>query len=134
VRYEITTAGTYYFRVTSAFWDSSLNYSFQLKDIGVDDHADTFAGATVLTLGTAASGNIETTGDLDFFAVDLAANTSYSALSTGSSLTVTVYAPDKTTVLSSGTGTRTFTSTAAGGTHYVRVQSTSWTAYTIKVQ
>ena len=134
VRYEFDTGGTYYYRVTSAFWDSSMNYSFRLQDLGVDDHADTFTGATVLTLGTAASGTIEVSGDPDFFAVTLAAGTSYTVTTTGSSITATVYAPDKTTVITSGSGARAFTSSAAGGTHYVRVLSSSVGAYTVKVQ
>jgi hypothetical protein len=137
VRWELNTEGTYYLRVVAVDWFTSTGYSYQLMDLGVDDHSDTFTGATVLMLGTAAGGNIETGGDADFFAVSLTASTSYTVTTTGLSNTITVYAPDGTTVLSTGASPRSFTSTAAGGTHYVRVLSSSATAtgsYTVRVQ
>ncbi|ATB31717.1 trypsin inhibitor-like cysteine-rich domain-containing protein [Melittangium boletus] len=136
VRRKFTTGGTFYIRVVAASaWNPSVtNYSYRLQDLGVDDHADTFSGATVLTLGTATSGNLEFSGDVDFFEVNLAASTAYTVTTTGISTTLTVYAPDKTTVISSGSSPRAFTSNAAGGAHYVRVSGSSTGAYTLKVQ
>ncbi|WP_224367490.1 PPC domain-containing protein [Hyalangium versicolor] len=130
---KFPTAGTYYVRVYAG--SGSGAYSFRLNDRGVDDHSDTFTGATTLTLGTALAGTIEISGDADFFAVSLAASTSYTVTTTGISTTITVYAPDMTTTISSGSSPRSFTSTAAGGVHFVRVQAASATgAYTVKVQ
>ncbi|WP_395833893.1 PPC domain-containing protein [Cystobacter fuscus] len=136
VRWRPTTGGTFSYRVVAASgWNVSYtSYSYQLQDLGVDDHADTFSGATVLTPGTATSGNLELSGDVDFFEVSLAASTAYSVTTTGSSTTLTVYATDKTTVLSTGASPRAFTSNAAGGAHYVRVSGSTTGAYTVKVQ
>ena len=102
---------------------------YELQDLGLDDHADTFSGATVLTPGTATSGNLELSGDVDFFEVSLAASTAHSVTTTGISTTLTVYAPDKTTVISTGASPRAFTSNAAGGAHYVRVSGSTTGVY-----
>jgi hypothetical protein len=136
VRWEFTTGGTFYIRVVATGgWNVSYtSYTYRLQDLGVDDHADTFPGATVLTLGTATSGNLEFPGDVDFFEVNLAASTASTVTTTGLSTTLTVYAPDKTTVISTGSSPRAFTSNAAGGAHYVRVSGSSTGAYTVKVQ
>src|SRR6218665_3379333 len=136
LRRKLTTGGMYYIRfVANTGWNISYTrYSYLLNDLGVDDHADTFVGATVLTLGTATPGNIEYSGDVDFFQVNLAASTSYTVTTTGISPTLTVYAPDKTTVISTGSSPRAFTSNAAGGVHYVRVSGSTTGAYTVKLQ
>jgi hypothetical protein len=135
VIYRFANAGTYSVKLYAGSANYSYGaYSFRLGDRGVDDHSDTATGATVLTLGTATAGNIELPADLDFFAVELAGATAYTASTTGITTTLTVYAPDRTTVLSTGASPRAFTSTAAGGTHYVRVQSTSSGAYSVRVQ
>jgi hypothetical protein len=133
VIYRFAAAGTYFVKVHSGSTGYG-SYSYRLNDRGVDDHSDTATGATVLTLGATTAGKIELIGDLDFFAVELVAGTSYTASTTGISTTLTVYGPDQTTVLGTGTNTRTFTSAAGGGTHYVRVQSASSGTYSVKVQ
>ncbi|MDY7229149.1 pre-peptidase C-terminal domain-containing protein [Hyalangium rubrum] len=132
---RFTAAGTYFVKVISG--NSVLGpYAYRLNDRGVDEHSDTFTGATALTLGTATAGNIQIASDLDFFAVNLASSTGYTLTPTGIALTLTVYAPNQTTVLYTGAGPATFTSTAAGGTHYVRVQgaASGTGAYTVTVQ
>ncbi|WP_224363903.1 PPC domain-containing protein [Hyalangium versicolor] len=135
VRWEIANAGTYYLRAVVTTWAATDAYTYQLQDLGLDDHADSISGATVLTLGTATAGKIETTGDVDVFAVTLAANTSYTVSTTGISTSLRVYAPDGTTVIVSGSSPRTFTSVAGGGTHYVQVTGASGTgSYTVRVQ
>ncbi|WP_224241928.1 pre-peptidase C-terminal domain-containing protein [Hyalangium gracile] len=135
-RYLFATAGTYYARAVAANWSTSNTYSFQLLDLGTDDHSDTTTGATALTLGTAVSGSIEVVGDVDFFSMGLGSGTTYTVITTGISTTITVYAPDRTTVLSTGSSPRTFNAVSGGGTHYFRVQSASSTtgAYTVKVE
>ncbi|MBN1210690.1 MAG: PPC domain-containing protein [Myxococcaceae bacterium] len=137
VSWEFSTGGTYYLRaVTVGSWSNgSIGYQYWLRDMGVDDHGDTFATASVSTLGVSAPGNIEFSADLDFFALSLEAGTSYTVTTTGSSTTLTVYGPDQATVLATGSGPLTFTSGAAGA-HYIQVQGvgTATGAYTVTVQ
>jgi hypothetical protein len=132
---RFATAGTYYVRLISGS-GAYGNYSYRLNDRGVDQHSDTFAGATVLTLGTATPGTIEIAGDLDFFAVNLVSGTSYTVTPTGITLSILVYAPNQSTLLYNGAGPGTFTATGGTATYYVRVTgaSSGTGAYTIKVQ
>jgi hypothetical protein len=136
--YRMTTAGTYYVRLKS-LTDVNASYNFQLTDRGVDDHSDTTAGATSLTLGTATDGKLQVAGDVDFFSVSLAASTAYTAtLSTASTnIAFKVYGPDKVTLLASGKGAQPFTSGAAG-VYYVRVEflsaQTTVAPYTMMVK
>jgi hypothetical protein len=104
-----------------------------LRDLGVDDHADSASGSTPLTLGTATAGVLELASDVDFFAVGLTAGTSYTASTTGISTTLTVYAADGTTSVSSGSSPRTFTPSTSG-TFYVRVAGSSSGSYALTVR
>ncbi|KFE67582.1 hypothetical protein DB31_8065 [Hyalangium minutum] len=129
---RFAVAGTYFVKVVGGVGA----YSYRLNDRGVDQHSDTFTGATVLTLGTATAGNIEIATDIDFFAVTLEAGTPYTVTPTGITLTLTVYAPNQTTTLYTGAGPGTFTANAGAGTYYVRVAgaSSSTGAYTVRIQ
>lgn len=115
----------------------SMGYSVFAEDIGVDDHGDTSASATALQgLGVATAGILEISGDVDYFSLSLAANTSYTASVTGSySLDVLVSGPGGN--ISFGSSPRTFTTTVAG-TYYFRVNAWSSSStslqYSIAVQ
>ncbi|MBL8910670.1 MAG: hypothetical protein JNM17_08220 [Archangium sp.] len=65
----IATGGTHYLQLASSFSSSSdvLPYTFTVTDRGVDDHADTAANATALTLGTARAGDLQYQADVDVF-------------------------------------------------------------------
>jgi len=132
VRVELNTGGVKLISGSGAYG----SYSYRLNDRGVDQHSDTFAGATVLTLGTATAGNIEIAGDLDFFAVNLVSGTSYTVTPTGITVSILVYAPNQSTLLYNGAGPGTFTATGGTATYYVRVTgaSSGTGAYTVRVQ
>ena len=49
-----------------------------------DDHSDTRAGATVLTLGSSVSGQIETGDDVDYFSVQISESGTLAVYTTGS--------------------------------------------------
>jgi hypothetical protein len=133
VTYKFTTAGTYYVKLVSGTGVFGA-YSYRLNDRGVDDHSDTTAGATPLTLGVGTAGKIELFGDADFFSVGLAGNTAYTVTTSGISTSITVYRPDGTQ-LTTGGSPRSFTSVAGGGTHHVRIQGSSGAgSYTVTVQ
>ncbi|QRK12236.1 hypothetical protein JQX13_20670 [Archangium violaceum] len=135
--YRVATTGTYYMRISSG--DGGIgDYSLQLQDLGVDDHSDTFTGATSLTLGAATAGKLQVSTDVDYFVVTLAASTEYSATVTAdSSVVFTVYGPDRLSVLASGQGTKAFNSGDAG-TYYVKVSFQTprdvVTSYTVTVK
>jgi hypothetical protein len=132
---EFTITGTYAVRVFSGSTASGA-YNFRLNDRAVDDHSNGFDGATLITLNASTTGIIEFSPDVDFFAVDLTGNRPSLAVQSGISTVITVYAPDRTTVLGSGTGNRSFTSVSGGGRHYIRVQgnASATGTYSLTVQ
>jgi hypothetical protein len=137
LRFKAPSSGTYYLKVAPYLAGSFGGYTYQLQDLGLEDHADGFTGATPVVTGTPVSGRIEVVGDVDFFAVSLAGSTAYTVTATGLSLRITVYGPDRSTVLATGDGSRAFTSVAAGGAHYVRVTASTLGntgAYSLTVQ
>ena len=68
IQYNITTAGDYYIKVTGYNGTTIGNYSLYLQKVSiVDDHGNTKATATTLTMGTWKSGAIEVAGDVDYF-------------------------------------------------------------------
>ncbi|MGE0713187.1 MAG: pre-peptidase C-terminal domain-containing protein [Planctomycetota bacterium] len=81
-----TRPGTYYLRL-EGFAGAAPAYSLSVRATGaptppptpapVDDHGNDPAHATSLALGATASGAIEQAGDVDLFAVDLAAGRTY---------------------------------------------------------
>ena len=63
--HRITTAGTYYVRVTS----KGMSTGMYGLTITLDDHGDLRAQATPVTVGTPIAGNIETPDDQDYFSI-----------------------------------------------------------------
>lgn len=99
-------------------------FHVKVDDLGFDDCADTASGAKPLALGVATSGAFEYPADVDYWQVTAAAATTYSVTGSGAPLVATVYAPDATTVLSSGGVPVAFT-TAAAGSYYVKLEALS---------
>jgi hypothetical protein len=62
-----TMAGTWTVEVSA--WSTSYTgaYAVQLADLGSDDHGNTAATATALTVNTLVAGSIEVSGDVDVF-------------------------------------------------------------------
>ncbi|HEX8702247.1 MAG TPA: pre-peptidase C-terminal domain-containing protein, partial [Myxococcaceae bacterium] len=131
VVYELGAAGTYYVRLRFGNASTTVigGYSYQLKDLGTDDHGDTLATATAITTSTTSStGRAETLGDLDFFSFAGTVNTTYEFSCSSSSIDCNAVLYDGNgTVLLSDTGTSSSAKVTyvvrAAGTFYVRVSS-----------
>ncbi len=95
------TNGSYFVMLSS--YSSVSAYSLTVTDRGVDDHPNTSAGATALTLGTSLAGEIQYQGDVDFFSVPVIAGHHHLATCTnagGTSCTVTVLTTAGVTIAS----------------------------------
>ena len=62
-----STSATWRFTVSGYQTNSTGAYQLTVVDQGTDDHANTTAGATPLTLGSPSNGNIQYSGDADVF-------------------------------------------------------------------
>lgn len=67
-----------YVKFESYYGTSQATYTWNLEDLGADDHGDTVATATAITLGTPVAGQIQFTSDKDVFAFGATALTLYS--------------------------------------------------------
>ena len=76
---QITTAGTYYVRVTSKGTGTGM---YRLT-VTLDDHGNTRARATPVTSGTPVAGSIETGDDQDYFSIAFTAGVRLRAAATG---------------------------------------------------
>ncbi len=75
--YKASTAGTYY---VSAGGTSNSTGSYSVAatlTVAADDYTATTATGGRLAVGSSATGSVETSGDADWFAITLAANTTY---------------------------------------------------------
>ena len=142
ISHSITTAGTYYIRVTGSTTGAySLSVTF-------DDHGDVRTTATLATSGTAVNGNLETALDQDWFSIVVSSTDLtgkdfliLTASTTGGTNTMgAIYDSDGmqlATDSNSGASTNfnvSYNITSAG-TYYVRVasESTSTGTYTLTV-
>ncbi|MFT3706694.1 MAG: hypothetical protein QM817_03415 [Archangium sp.] len=99
----------------STFADDVLAYTLSVTDQGVDDHGDTSATATAVMLGTATSGSLQYSSDVDVFSFTALANHVYAVTSGSTSVSMTVNDPTSTVVASgSSTNSLNFVSTVAG--------------------
>ena len=81
ISYRITTPGTYYVRVTS---EGSGTGIYRLSIIFVlDDHSNTQAQATPVTVGATIAGNIEIVDDQDYFSIVVSGAGTLTAATTG---------------------------------------------------
>ena len=77
VTFRADAGGTHYIAAGSSHDSYVGAYSLSVRKLALDDHrADSDTSATV-AIGGSATGNIETKGDRDWFAVDLEAGKSY---------------------------------------------------------
>ena len=82
VGYDIVTAGTYYIEVSS-HRSRTGDYTLMI-DLFDDDHGDTPADATTVTDGSSTIGRIDSSSDVDYFAIEIAGSTTLAASTTGS--------------------------------------------------
>jgi hypothetical protein len=135
------TAGTWRFTVAGYQANSTGNYQLVLVDQGTDDHANNAAGATALTLGTAINGNIQYSGDSDYFSFAAIAQHIYSVTCTpsgGSSVCQLAVRDSGGTLLGSVTGagtTQVLVKPLSSGTVSVQVYAsgTSLGTYSVTV-
>ena len=123
--YSVTAAGTYYIRVTSSGTSTGM-YRLSAQFIP-DNHGNTQATATLVTSGTAVTGNIDPITDEDYFSIVVSGAGTITAATTGSADTVgTLYditGNELATDDDSGTGMNFDLShnITAAGTYYIRV-------------
>ncbi len=138
--FEAAAAGTHHIELKAYSTSYIGAYTYRLEDIGGDDHGDTPATATALTVGAAAAtGSIELPGDLDYFSFTPTAGKIYRFTCTPS--TQLYSCPVRVllaagTLVTSGTNTVTFEANAAG-IHYIEAKgySTSYTgSYTYSLE
>ena len=129
VSHSITSAGTYYIRVTSWGTGNASRGRYTLAVEFVTDHGDSRDSATSITRDTAFLGNINPDSDQDYFSIVATGPIRLTASTTGSTDTIghlynsggTQLATDN----NSGTGSNfqiSHTLTTAG-TYYIRVTS-----------
>lgn len=81
LRFLAASAGTYTVYASGpGYGPSSLPpYTLTVSDSGVDDHGDTNVTATAMSLGTAQTGALQYSGDIDVFALPVTAGRFYEA-------------------------------------------------------
>ena len=82
------TAGTYYIRVHEFANNQTGNYRIQASMGSADDHGNTRATATSLSLDSPLTGRIDPAGDIDYFRVRVTASGPLTVETTGSTDTV----------------------------------------------
>ncbi len=128
VAFEPQTAGTYTVEVSTGYIWSSDPYTFSLEDLGLDDHGDTPATATALSVPAGPTNAvIEASNDVDVFSFSVTASHIYRFTAVpGSGLSLQVRLKDATgTVLATaGYSPSTVNYKApANGTWYAEVSS-----------
>lgn len=131
--FEALSNGTYYVEVKPTYTGYLGAYSITVTDVGADDHGDTAAAATMLTLGTAAPGNIEVSSDRDFFGLSATAGTIYT-VSCSTSTTylcyLTVRDPSNVAIVTTSYGSAISTSFKAASTGVYTVEARSYSTTT----
>lgn len=131
----LATGGKAYVEVSSWYSGYTGSYSLVVVDVGADDHGDTAATATAVTVGSAAAGTLQYPADKDVFSFAAVASHIYTVVSTGPALAVKD--ASGVTVASSSYSTGVSFKAASGGTFTVEVSysysSGTVTAYTLTV-
>lgn len=115
--------------VEISVYRSQTNFTLTLTDLGPDDHGDTPATATPLTLGQSISGSIGYGTDIDVFVLPVAQGNRYAVTS---STPLRMIATDATHWLGSSTMSQ-FEFRAATTSAWLRVESNFPVAYTLEV-
>jgi hypothetical protein len=76
-RRRMATSATYHLSVKSQANCGTGTYSLQVVDLGMDDHGDSVAEATPLTIGTTTEGEIQFLGDVDWLELSMVAGWIY---------------------------------------------------------
>ena len=134
---ELNEADRYLIRVRHALSNRRGTYELRLTDLGLDDHADTPLGASLLAAGAPPlMGTLETRGDVDVFELTLTQGQVYRIETNGVDVRVTVYEGDGETRVGSTGGDYLDVNVEMGGRYFVEVRADSFTAtgdYTISV-
>ncbi len=126
VSYTASSSGTYYLGASDAS-SATGSYSLSATSISLDDYAASTSTSGRVTVGSSATGRIESTGDSDWFAVSLTAGQGYQFRLTSTGLTdpfLRLYSSSGTPITSdddSGGGTNSmiaYTPTSSG-TYYL---------------
>ncbi|MFZ5446274.1 MAG: calcium-binding EGF-like domain-containing protein [Myxococcota bacterium] len=122
------STGTMYAVVSS--WSATVpaSYTLTVTDLGTDDHGDTAATATVATLGSAVTGSIQFSGDVDVLALTPTAGHHLRVVCTTAVSSCSLVVRDAAaTVIVSGSTSVSFKVPAGGGTFFLTVSSYSST-------
>jgi hypothetical protein len=127
-----TTSGRYYLSVYSS---TAGNYTLSASQTIVDDYAASIATTGTLSIGGQASGTLGTSNDVDWFAVDLTAGTTYQFSGTIDQQYYSTYlslydASGNGISGTSASGTTGFTPTTSGR-YYLSVYSSTAGNYTL---
>ncbi len=137
LEWRATVSATYYVQVLSYSSGTSAGYSLTVEDHGLDDHGDTAATATEVSLGTAVSGVISATLDTDFFRFSALPGRFYRVTVTGAgSVGASLFDVDGLTLLDFGEGTTAtlYFKSASTSPYYLGIRQNSPTSYTVLVE
>lgn len=135
-QFKAAAAGTFTVEVRGSS-TSNGTYTLTVTDAGTDDHGDTPATATTITLGAVVYGNVQFDGDVDWFAISLPAGGTYTATALGTFATVRAYLPGGTTLTGTNDYESTTFTTASAGIYLLKVQGElvdDLGPYTLQVQ
>lgn len=122
--FEADQTGEWAILVRHASSASLGNYGLRVDDLGPDDHADGVINATQLAANSLPiSGNIETQGDLDYFALNLNGGQVYRVESTGLDVHMTFIDQDGVTELGQTGGDTLDLSIVDPGVYFLKVRS-----------
>jgi hypothetical protein len=138
--FKATSAGPYTVEMRN-YYGYTGTWTLTLTDVGADDHGDTAAAGTLLTVGAAATaGNVQVVGDKDVFVFNAVADTVYRFSCTSSAsyvCSLIARTPALVTLSTSSYGTNTVVAFKASttGQHSVEVSgySTYLGAYSVMV-
>ncbi len=97
-------------------------YTYALADQGLDDHGDTQATATALTLGVATSGKIEFAADADYFSISLSAGQQVTFAPGNSQVAFSVFTASSQPIGYESPYPTPFVASSAG-TYFIRVRA-----------
>jgi hypothetical protein len=129
------TAGDYYFTVSPGYGRGTGSYALAVTEAPADDHAAGRSTASVLAVGSKASGVLDYTGDIDTFKVTLQYGAKYAfqlrgagsgegTLSIGTNVQLQISGPDQNSYVSltdNRDGTYSL-ATTTGGDYYLSVR------------
>ena len=140
VTYEIDEAGRWYIRIRHYSNAGTGTDALSLSDVGVDDHADDIADATLVVPDVAPiEGQIETRGDSDYFSFFAQAHHIYKIELARMSLSdgyIYLYAPDGETSLYASNTESVVYEFDDGGRYFFRVrhyQASGRGDYTVQI-